>query len=472
MNLNKVKELLSGKLIRGGIWLTLCLIIQQIISYTSTSIFTRLLGANGFGEVKYYGIMLTIATTVITLGLTASVNRGKAEYEKEFDKFLSSIMFLAMILSLVALTIVLLFNKQLNSIKILNISEGVLILLVIHSFFTFTFQCYALKYIISHNYRTYFFTQISNSVTALILSVVFVIILNNNASGRIYGMALSTIGFGAYFFIKQMKCGKEYINKAYWRYALVISVPLIFHSLSSTIMTYFDNVAIKQFLSERELGLYSFAYSIGLIINTAWVTLNKLWVPWFFDKMKKESYEEIEKAIKYYILIFTFIYFAFIMVVPEVVKLLASKEYWVTFDIIPIIALSYYFLFLYSFPVNVEFYTKKTVLISVGTLIAGSVNVILNLLLIPRYGYKVAAVTTLISYIVQFIYHYIMAKIVSDVKFIKLKHYVLAIITSSLITASFYVLVNRVFLRYIIFTALLVFIWKKFKYFINVLKAA
>ncbi|WBW99442.1 oligosaccharide flippase family protein [Oceanirhabdus sp. W0125-5] len=472
MNLDKIKGLLRGKLIRGGIWLTLCTIIQQIISYTSMGIFTRLLGTEGFGTVKYYAIMLTIATTVITLGLTASVNRAKVEYEKDFDKFLSSIMFLAMLLSVIALTVVILFNKQLNSIKALEISGGVLILLVIHSFFTFTFQCYALKYIIKQNYKRYFLVQVSNALTALILSVVFVILLNNNAIGRIYGMALTTIAFGSYFFLKQIKCGKEFINKAYWKYALVISVPLIFHSLSSMIMTYFDSVAIKQFLSESELGLYGVAYSVGLIINTVWVTLNKLWVPWFFDKMKKENYEEIEKAIKYYMLIFTFIYFAFMMVVPEVVRLLADKEFWVALDIIPIIALSYYFLFLYSFPSNVEFYEKKTVLISLGTLISGAVNIILNLLLIPRYGYRVAAVTTLISYILLFIYHYMMAKIVSDVTFIKLKHYIIAILTSSVITLSFYVLVNRVFLRYVIFIGLLVFIWKKFKNFMNVLKAA
>ena len=68
--------------------------------------------------------------------------------------------------------------------------------------------------------------------------------------------------------------------------------------------------------------------------------------------------------------------------------------------------------FLYSFPVNFEFYHKKTLLIACGTCSAAVVNIILNLLFIPWWGNIGAAAATAISYIMLFLFHQIIAKYV------------------------------------------------------------
>ncbi len=49
---------------------------------------------------------------------------------------------------------------------------------------------------------------------------------------------------------------------------------------------------------------------------------------------------------------------------------------------------------------------KKTLAISIGTIMAGGLNIILNLTMIPVFGYEIAAWTTVISYFCLFIFHW------------------------------------------------------------------
>ena len=67
-------------------------------------------------------------------------------------------------------------------------------------------------------------------------------------------------------------------------------------------------------------------------------------------------------------------------------------------------------MFLYSFPVNYEFYHKKSIHIAIGTSVAAVINCILNYILIPKMGMAGAAVATLISYVMLWIFHHLVSK--------------------------------------------------------------
>ena len=76
--------------------------------------------------------------------------------------------------------------------------------------------------------------------------------------------------------------------------------------------------------------------------------------------------------------------------------------------------------------VNTEFYKKKTIGVSIATMIATVVNIILNFIFIPmspENSYIIAAYTTLTGYIILFALHYFIVKRmkmdhVYDIKFI------------------------------------------------------
>jgi O-antigen/teichoic acid export membrane protein len=89
--------------------------------------------------------------------------------------------------------------------------------------------------------------------------------------------------------------------------------------------------------------------------------------------------------------------------------------------------------------VNYAFYEKKTKNIAAITIIIGLLNITLNYLLIPHFGYIAAAWTTLISYISLFILHYINVKYVINInKTTDIKIFVLPVIILSFIGVLIY----------------------------------
>lgn len=97
------------------------------------------------------------------------------------------------------------------------------------------------------------------------------------------------------------------------------------------------------------------------------------------------------------------------LIAPEIIKFLGPKEYWnAIYCVIPIV-IGGYFSFLYYIPCQVEYYYAKTKYIAFGSILAAIVNIILNSIFIHQYGYIAAAYTTLISYLLYFLFHYLIS---------------------------------------------------------------
>jgi len=98
------------------------------------------------------------------------------------------------------------------------------------------------------------------------------------------------------------------------------------------------------------------------------------------------------------------------LVAPEILTIMAPKEYWSGKVLIPPIVLASFFMFLYSISVDLEYYYKSTKIIATNTIIAAGINIILNYIFIPLYGALAAAFTTVIAYAVSFAIHYFAAR--------------------------------------------------------------
>lgn len=98
------------------------------------------------------------------------------------------------------------------------------------------------------------------------------------------------------------------------------------------------------------------------------------------------------------------------MVSSEIIYYLAPQEYADSnYCVIPLIQ-SVFFTFLYYLPVGLEYFLKKTFYISIGTVSAAVLNVLLNYITIKYFGYKSAAYTSAFCYFIYFVFHMIIAK--------------------------------------------------------------
>jgi O-antigen/teichoic acid export membrane protein len=91
---------------------------------------------------------------------------------------------------------------------------------------------------------------------------------------------------------------------------------------------------------------------------------------------------------------------------PEIIRIFASSEYYEARWVIPPVAASLYFMFLFPLYCNIEFYYEETKYIMATSCVAAIVNVMLNYFAIQVFGYIAAAYTTLICYILLAVVHY------------------------------------------------------------------
>ncbi len=126
--------------------------------------------------------------------------------------------------------------------------------------------------------------------------------------------------------------------------------------------------------------------------------------------MKNNQLDELKDRSKNYIVLYTCLAIGFILLTPEVFTVFASKEYQEGVKIIPIVVLSCYAIFVYSFSANYEFCFKRTDMVAIGSAIAGICNILLNYILIKKLNYMGAAIATLISNLVLVVIHTAFAK--------------------------------------------------------------
>ena len=91
--------------------------------------------------------------------------------------------------------------------------------------------------------------------------------------------------------------------------------------------------------------------------------------------------------------------------------------------------------FLYSLFSSIEFYYKKNKFISFATITGALLNIILNLIFIPIFGYVAAAYTTLIGYIIMVIMHYVFYRIITPQPIFDMKRIMSFLITFLIISS-------------------------------------
>ena len=140
---------------------------------------------------------------------------------------------------------------------------------------------------------------IYTTVATTVLSLIFVLLIpSHRALGKSLGAVVSSVLFaiGVWFFSFKRRYVK--VKVEYWKYGLLISVPLILNSISLNILAQSDRIFITKFCGADFTGIYSLAYSYAILINIVLNAANEAWLPWFHDSLNDNLKDEIRKNVK------------------------------------------------------------------------------------------------------------------------------------------------------------------------------
>lgn len=392
---------------RVAIFNIMSTVLLRGISLFTAPLFSRMLGTNGYGVLSIYTIWMGVTAIAFTLQTNGTLVNARVEYnEDQQSKYQSSVMTLSLLFFLLCSAVVVLFLPQVSGV--LKLSKALVLLLLFHAFGNFCFNFLNSKFTYEFKAGTNMVLSVAVTLVTLVLSVVLILLMPKeiNYYGRILGMALTYGLMGVAICAYILWKGRTFYNREYWTLALTLAIPVVFYSLSDVLLGHFDRVMLQQMMTESMVGQYSLAFNFGGIMLTIFMALNNSWVPFFFEDFKAGDRNHIHSQAGNFLELFTILCMGFNLLSVEVYHVFASRDFWPGTMLIPIFVTGYYMNFLCTFPVNYEYYYKKTKVVAVVTIFAALVNIGLNYVLILKIGMMGAALATAISHCLQYALHY------------------------------------------------------------------
>lgn len=410
-----LKNLRNGSLISGsGVYL-IATLINASIPFLLLPILTRHLTPEEYGVVAVFQVWCSLLAVICGLNSYGAATRKHYDYDepdKHMGDYISACVAILVISSLIVAIFILLFLGPLSGV--LGLSQGWILAGVLYAVGNFVVQLRLRQWQVRKKPIKYGQFQISQSALNAGFSLFLVVIIAIGVDGRLIGITSAMILFGGF---GALLLWRDNLLRFSWqptlmKDALSFSVPLLPHFIGGFLLLTVDRAVISSVLGLEAAGHYMVAMQLALALNLLLQSIHKAYVPWLFERIKRDSSEEKRQIIKG-----TYIYFLGLAVISllaflvgkPVLVFIAGESYEPAGDIIGWLVLAQAILGMYYMVSSYLIYAKKTQQMSKITIVSGSVNIALLLILLETYGLVGAAWAVCAGAIVQFLSTWYMA---------------------------------------------------------------
>ena len=358
---NKIESIPLGA--RSAVVYIAATVFSRGLAIITVPIFTRLMSTDQIGIVNLYNTWHGLISVIATLSLTSGgFAVAMKEYEGRRDEYVSSVQTLtslvAIIISLIYIAAPTFWNNLLGLPTSLMIIMLVGFLLEPARDFWMSRQRYEYKYKMLGS------VSILSALGASLISILVVMNMKNGgaenlAEGRLISNYAMLFGVAAVIWIYQFLKGKTFINKDFWRFSLQLSIPLIGFQFAAQILNVSDRVMIDKMIGTSAVGIYGTLYSVSSISYLVWNAMNASFVPYLFQNIEKKEHKI--KEISFGLLeVYAAIAVVLTFLAPEIVRIMATDEYYEAIYIMPPISAAIFFISVADLYSNILIYYKKT----------------------------------------------------------------------------------------------------------------
>lgn len=393
---------------KAALWFTVCSFLQKGISFVVVPIFTRIMSTEQYGVFSLYISWYQILNIITSLYLFNGVyDNALSKFDDDRDRATSSFLGLTITITLAEFGITLLFFKYV--LQLIGLPKEFLLLMFADAFLTPALAYWTARQRFEYKYISLVLVTLIRSLVTPIIAIILVNRTGGMAIGRVVAIVAMDLLFCGILLCRQFYKGKTYYDKKYWGYAVRLGAPMLPHYLSGIILTQGDRIVIDYYLGKTHVALYGLASSIGMLAQIFVMAINSAITPWMYDRMKKNRPEDLKGTLSGLMILIALLIWGMMLLSPEITLIFGSSKYVEAIGAIPPIAASIFFIFLYSILSFPQFYFEKTVFLSAASIIAAVMNIVLNILLVPRFGYIAAAYTTLLCYVLYSLGHWIVS---------------------------------------------------------------
>ncbi|MGN8738988.1 lipopolysaccharide biosynthesis protein [Bilifractor sp. HCP3S3_D3] len=401
--LTKYKNLTT--VTKATLWYTIANILVKGVALLSTPIFTRVMTETEYGTYSifqsWYGIILIFTSLNIFLG---GYTKGLLKYKDEVDSYTSSSLSMTTFITC-CWSIVYLINISFWT-NIFELTPHMMAAMFIELLIMPAYELWSSKSRFAYKYKTVVFASVWMSMSSIIFGVIAVLTNSHRVVARVDADIFAKATVAVPIFILLIAKGRTLFNKKFWKYNFLFNLPLIPHYLSNYALNQSDRLMISRMIGNAQAAYYSVAYTIATMMNLVVTAINNALTPYIYQSINAGKSKEIKKTTAPAFFIMALMCIVTMAFAPELIMIFAGKKYTQAIYVVPPVAASVYFIFLYGMFSTIEYYYQKTVRIAIATFISAALNVVLNYVFIKAFGYYAAGYTTLVSYILLAFLHY------------------------------------------------------------------
>lgn len=378
-------------------------LIGQLISYILNFFFVmytaRYLGAEGFGILSFALALTGIFGIFTDLGLKKVTTREVARDKSSTKKYLGNIAMIKIILVTVTFALIVLFINLLDypekTIRVVYIFALSIIFNAFSQLFYAVFQ--------AHEKMEY--ESLGHILNSILLLAGALFAISNGLTVLAFAylyLFISIVIFGYSFFISIWRFSKPKIeiDLGFWITAIKEGVPFGLIGVSEIIYHWIDTVMLSMMKGDTVVGWYNAAYRLFLITLFIPNAVNMAVFPVMSRSYisSEDSLKLIhQKYFKYMSMIGIFIGVGTTLFADKIILLIFGNEYRPSIIALQILIWSSVLIFVNGAFVRLFECINKQIIITKIAGAAAVLNVLLNLLLIPKYSYIGASVATVLS---------------------------------------------------------------------------
>ncbi len=378
-------------------------VISRGIQILLVPIYTRVLAPADYGVLDLMMVVAAFAHPLLTLQITTGMGRSLADAEADEQR--TRIVSTAMWFTLAATAIVVAVALGIPGFagRAIGIDGGLFRagLLVIAMQFVFSglldVTRWELRPVI------YAVSTVAYTVVAAGVAVALVVWKRTGVIGVFYGqLAAYSLAIALVVATAARRRLRAHFDRAKFREMLTFSGPLVFSSLFFAVGSFTDRIGINAVLGRDDLGIYGIgsrvATTVALVIAAFAYALEPLVLTRFREP---ETPAQVARLLRVFLVLILPLVLGLALFAGEMMRIIVPPEYYGSAQVIAPLAASTVLAGMTMFTPGLTV-ARKTRLIALVVIATSALSVLLNFLLIPRFGVRGAAAASVLGAAIVF----------------------------------------------------------------------
>ena len=390
-------------------------IVGRFLNYLLVPLYTAKIAASsgGYGVITNVYAYTALLLVILTFGMETTFFRFVNKEGANPMRTYSTVLIMVGSVALLFVALVLAFINPVSSFMCYSAHEEYVAVMAACVAID-AFQCIPFAYL-RYKHRPWKFVALKMLfiVLNITLNIVYFVVLPamysnpsthgfaasvydpNVGVGYVFRLNLFCTAIITFFFWKELTGFRWVFDKILFRKMLSYSWPILLLGITGILNQTADKILFPIVSPGAEghvqLGIYGAAAKIAMIMAMITQAFRYAYEPFVFGSAKeKGSRDTYAKAMKYFI-IFTLLAYLVVVGYLDVLKYIIGRDYWEGLKVVPVVMAAEIMMGVYF---NLSFWYKlidKTIYGAWFSGVGCVVLVLINVLLIPKYGYMACA---------------------------------------------------------------------------------